>query len=297
MYFPLLCPDIGSKPGETVGAFGASAFFCVLGVYLYFRGTQILNKEQPRVVEAARRMLRDNKRLDAAVLARELGMSESVLRRHLVNLPNLSSGDNLERAEPARTARTPRAMIRLQHPVSNKPELPDLCVVTGDPAELHAPMDRFCWELPAGCAAIPLFLLGGFLLYLRYSERMALPFSVAGWAAYRRKSPLFSRIVASGLKITQAIPLLPFDLLWLLACAGYLGWWLPILDVLMGKRPLCKLHCGMGKSRPPFDMSVASPEFAREFLRLNPGAKIVEGSEVLAPENATDSIEDERWRR
>jgi hypothetical protein len=150
-----------------------------------------------------------------------------------------------------------------------KPEMPQICVVTGEPATLLRPIEGFTSELVAFSPHL--------LLCRMRRTTVQVPFSDQGWYLYRKHYPLFWRVFECGLRVVSYIPLIGLlDLTWTMLCFSYL-WWLPVVEFLRGKRRLCRGHFAFAYGRCPsrLDISVCSREFANAFQRANPGATVL----------------------
>ena len=216
-----------------------------------------------------------------AVWSQNPGLAEIVKRKErlylreavvaiLSRLPGADDGAVAEaRVESCLdAARTrPRFRIRLY---DEDPVIPNLCVVTGERAEIHLPFRRF--------SVIPVSMSPYFLLYRSRVERVMAPFSKTGHAAYTRLRPLFSRVLDGGLLAVRWVPLVPLELFWLLIFLGDISWVLLIIDRCRGKRDLCRVHFHFPLSRRAmdlrFDMTVISRGFLKAFLELNPTAEV-----------------------
>jgi hypothetical protein len=152
---------------------------------------------------------------------------------------------------------------------AGEPEMPWLCGVTGEPADVEVPLHAFSWK--------PLVAAGGSIGFAAWQFRrvpIRLPFSHEGLALYKRRRPTFDKVKEGGLTVASVIPLLPVDLVWMCFCYGAL-WWLPVLDRLRGRRALVKARVlpGAGKKGECRVIQVSSEAFADEFLLANPDAR------------------------
>lgn len=150
-------------------------------------------------------------------------------------------------------------------------KMPDVCAITGQPAERVGSIHLFQWQGVVAAGGI-----GAIWKFFHFAIKV--PFSNAGWHQYRRKKPLFFSILENGLVVSAYIPLLPVDVVWLLLACLF-GVWILGLEHLLGRENLCYTVWTPIADKSHADLchlKVRDRKFAAAFVQLNPESRIFE---------------------